>query len=267
MSFVNRLRQSEGLAVVYRRVCNARYGRGWGGFHRDPIYRKLIEELIESLQPTAFVETGTYRGYSTEFVASRFPKLPIYTTEIVEDRYQLTKKQLNRYSNITAELGNSDAVVRKWVAERKPGALPLYFLDAHWETYWPLREELRCITGAGGKAVIVIDDSASMVDVLYNCCRFMAHESCGQCTPCREGTSWMTKILERIRSGHGSSRDLDLLQEVAGSMGIIPGTTICGLADGAAWPVKNAIKKFRPEFEAYIAGGKKSESRVPLGAH
>ena len=97
-----------------------------------------------------------------------------------------------------------------------------------------------------------------MVDVLYNCCRFFAHESCGQCTPCREGTAWMTKILERIRAGHGQLRDLDLLLEVAGSMGIIPGTTICGLADGAAWPVKNAIKKFRPEFEEYIRSGRRS---------
>ncbi|MFL6545986.1 MAG: NADH-quinone oxidoreductase subunit NuoF [Candidatus Udaeobacter sp.] len=112
--------------------------------------------------------------------------------------------------------------------------------------------------GLGTAAVIVIDDQTSMVDVLYNCCRFMSHESCGQCTPCREGTAWMTKILERIRTGHGRLDDLDLLLEVANSMGIIPGTTICGLSDGAAWPVKNAIMKFRPEFEEYIRSGRSS---------
>ncbi len=106
--------------------------------------------------------------------------------------------------------------------------------------------------GLGTAAVVVIDDSVNMVDVLYNCCRFFSHESCGQCTPCREGTNWMTRILHRIRSGEGQQRDLDLLAEVAGSMGIIPGTTICGLSDGAAWPVKNAIKKFRKDFEEYI---------------
>lgn len=106
--------------------------------------------------------------------------------------------------------------------------------------------------GLGTAAVVVIDDSVNMVDVLYNCCRFFSHESCGQCTPCREGTNWMTRILHRIRSGEGQMRDLDLLAEVAGSMGIIPGTTICGLSDGAAWPVKNAIKKFRKDFEDYI---------------
>ena len=112
--------------------------------------------------------------------------------------------------------------------------------------------------GLGTAAVVVVDDQTSMVDVLYNCCRFMSHESCGQCTPCREGTSWMTKILERIRAGRGKLEDIDLLLEVAGSMGIIPGTTICGLSDGAAWPVKNAINKFRPEFEEYIRSGRKS---------
>jgi len=103
-----------------------------------------------------------------------------------------------------------------------------------------------------------VDDQTSMVDVLFNCCRFFAHESCGQCTPCREGTAWMRKILDRVRAGQGQLEDLDLLLEVAGSMGIIPGTTICGLSDGAAWPVKNAIKKFRPEFEEYIRAGRRS---------
>jgi NADH-quinone oxidoreductase subunit F len=112
--------------------------------------------------------------------------------------------------------------------------------------------------GLGTAAVIVIDDHTSMVDVLYNCCRFMAHESCGQCTPCREGTNWMTRILERIRAGKGRLEDIDLLLEVGSSMGIIPGTTICGLADGAAWPVKNAITKFRGEFEEYIRSGRRT---------
>lgn len=123
--------------------------------------------------------------------------------------------------------------------------------------------------GLGTAAAVVIDDQASMVDVLYNSCRFFAHETCGQCTPCREGTTWMTKILHRVRQGQGTLRDLDLLVEVADSMGITPGTTICGLADGAAWPVKNAITKFRPEFEDYI--NQKQTSRDVMaelvGAH
>lgn len=106
--------------------------------------------------------------------------------------------------------------------------------------------------GLGTAAVVVLDETVSIVDFLHNSCRFFAHESCGQCTPCREGTSWALKMLERIKAGHGRLVDLDLLLEIGDSIGIIPGTTICGLADGAAWPIKNAIRKFRDEFEEYI---------------
>jgi len=141
-----------------------------------------------------------------------------------------------------------------------PGGISMGFLSAD-EIDTPLDfagpSRAGCL-GLGTAAVVVVDDQTSMVDVLYNCCRFMSHESCGQCTPCREGTAWMTKILTRIRNGEGKLEDLDLLYEVAASMGIIPGTTICGLADGAAWPVKNAIKKFRGEFEDYITSGQRS---------
>jgi NADH-quinone oxidoreductase subunit F len=98
----------------------------------------------------------------------------------------------------------------------------------------------------------VVDDQTSIVDYLYNTCRFFAHESCGQCTPCREGTTWFYKTIKRIKFGGGRSEDLDILLNLADNMGIIPGTTICGLADGAAWPIKNAVAKFRGELEDYI---------------
>ncbi|SFJ36587.1 NADH-quinone oxidoreductase subunit NuoF [Planctomicrobium piriforme] len=141
-----------------------------------------------------------------------------------------------------------------------PGGISMGFLSAD-ELDLPLDfagpGKAGCL-GLGTAAVVVVDDHTRMVDVLYNCCRFMAHESCGQCTPCREGTSWMVRILDRMRKGQGRKEDLDLLVEVANSMGIIPGTTICGLSDGAAWPVKNAIKKFRAEFESYVTSGEKS---------
>lgn len=150
-----------------------------------------------------------------------------------------------------------------------PGGISMGFMSAM-ELDTPLDfngpGKVGCL-GLGTAAVTVIDDQTSMVDVLFNCARFFAHESCGQCTPCREGTAWMHKILNRIRAGHGELRDLDLLAEVAGSMGIIPGTTICGLSDGAAWPIKNAIKKFRPEFEEYIKSGRRSADPIPAGAH
>jgi NADH-quinone oxidoreductase subunit F len=106
--------------------------------------------------------------------------------------------------------------------------------------------------GLGTAAVVVMDETTSMVDFLLNSCRFFSHESCGQCTPCREGTSWATKMMTRIKHGKGRLADLDLLAEIGETIGITPGTTICGLADGAAWPLKNCIKKFRAELEAYI---------------
>jgi NADH-quinone oxidoreductase subunit F len=121
--------------------------------------------------------------------------------------------------------------------------------------------------GLGTAAVTVIDDETPIVDVLYNICRFFEHESCGQCTPCREGTGWMHKIVDRIRRGQGRFEDLKILEEVADQIGIMPGTTICGLADGAGWPVKNAIRKFRAEFESYIKSGKKTHALQLVGSH
>jgi NADH-quinone oxidoreductase subunit F len=115
--------------------------------------------------------------------------------------------------------------------------------------------------GLGTAAVTVIDDQTSMVDVLHNIARFFQHESCGQCTPCREGTGWMMKMTDRLRRGQGRIEDLNILEEVANSIGIMPGTTICGLADGAGWPIKTAIRKFRSEFEAAVKSGRKSHLR------
>jgi NADH-quinone oxidoreductase subunit F len=103
--------------------------------------------------------------------------------------------------------------------------------------------------GSGG--VIVIDDAQSMVKQIARLARFFAHESCAQCTQCREGTAWTTKILERIRDGHGTMEDLDTLMNLAENM---TGTTICVLSDSCATPVISGIKKFRNEFEALITG-------------
>ncbi len=121
--------------------------------------------------------------------------------------------------------------------------------------------------GLGTAAVTVIDDQTRIVDVLHNICRFFSHESCGQCTPCREGTGWMLKIMERICQGHGRLEDMKILNEIGSTIGTMPGTTICGLADGAGWPVKNAIQKFREEIEGFIKAGQRSEGLVLVGAH
>jgi NADH-quinone oxidoreductase subunit F len=145
-----------------------------------------------------------------------------------------------------------------------PGGISMGLLSAA-ELDTPLDfEALRkpgCL-GLGTAAVTVMDDHTSMVDYLYNTSRFFAHESCGQCTPCREGTGWMYKTIKRIKAGGGRVEDLDILLQLANNLGIIPGTTICGLADGAAWPIKNAITKFRGEFEDYIKANQNSAAAV-----
>ncbi len=121
--------------------------------------------------------------------------------------------------------------------------------------------------GLGTAAVTIFDEETSIADVLHNICRFFEHESCGQCTPCREGTGWMLKIADRLRRGQGRLEDLQILEEVGDKIGIMPGTTICGLADGAGWPVKNAVRKFRMELEQYIRSGQKAKALPVLAAH
>jgi len=129
------------------------------------------------------------------------------------------------------------------------GVMTAAELDTPLDFSGPLK--VGCL-GLGTACIVVLDETYSMVDFLHNSCRFFAHESCGQCTPCREGTHWALGMLDRIKAGRGRIKDLDLLLEIGDSIGIIPGTTICGLADGAAWPIKTAIRKFRDEFEDYI---------------
>ncbi len=104
--------------------------------------------------------------------------------------------------------------------------------------------------GLGTAGMIVMNEHTDMVAALRNCVRFYAHESCGQCTPCREGSGWMAKILNRILDGRGRAKDLDMLMELEKTMGIMPGTTICGLADGTAWATRTFINKFYDEFAA-----------------
>ncbi len=101
--------------------------------------------------------------------------------------------------------------------------------------------------GSGG--FIVMDESTSIVKNLFTFARFYHHESCGQCSPCREGTGWMEKIMRKILAGKGSMSDIDLLWDIQSK---IEGKTICPLGDAAAWPVASAIRHFRSEFEEYI---------------
>lgn len=105
----------------------------------------------------------------------------------------------------------------------------------------------------GSGAVIVIDDSQCMVDMLGVLTHFYHHESCGQCTPCREGTGWLNKIVHSILEGRGRLQDIELLEKVADNM---KGRTICALSDAAALPVLSFVQKFRDEFEFYVREGR-----------
>jgi NADH-quinone oxidoreductase subunit F len=110
--------------------------------------------------------------------------------------------------------------------------------------------------GSGG--VIVVDDAQNLVKFVARAARFFAHESCAQCTQCREGTAWTTKILERIAAGEGTPEDLDTLLAIADNM---TGKTICVLSDSCATPVVSGLKKFRSDFESLIK--KKTHFLVP----
>ncbi|MEM8783265.1 MAG: NADH-quinone oxidoreductase subunit NuoF [Planctomycetota bacterium] len=114
--------------------------------------------------------------------------------------------------------------------------------------------------GLGTACVTVIPEHVSMVAMARNCARFYSHESCGQCTQCREGSKWLYKLLSRMERGDGTTKDLDLLLELASSMGSMPGNNICGLSDGANWAIRTIVNKFWGEFEAVVS----KPSRVSL---
>lgn len=114
-------------------------------------------------------------------------------------------------------------------------------------------------SGLGSGAVIVMDRSTDIIEAIARLARFFKHESCGQCTPCREGTGWMMRLLDRMVVGRAEPGEIDTLFEVSKQ---IEGKTICALGDAAAWPVQGLIRHFRPEIEARIAAYKASRAQV-----
>ena len=111
--------------------------------------------------------------------------------------------------------------------------------------------QLRTMAGSGG--VVVMDDTTDIPRATWRIMKFFAHESCGQCTPCREGCGWLEKVSRRVADGAGHDGDLDLLASIAHG---IAGNTICALGDAAAWPMLGFLTKFRADFEAKIASKK-----------
>ena len=116
-------------------------------------------------------------------------------------------------------------------------------------------------SGLGTAAVIVMDRSTDIVKAIWRLSKFYKHESCGQCTPCREGTGWMMRVMDRLVTGDADPAEIDMLLDVTKQ---VEGHTICALGDAAAWPIQGLIRHFRPEIEARIAH--KRTRRSPIAA-
>jgi NADH-quinone oxidoreductase subunit F len=121
----------------------------------------------------------------------------------------------------------------------------------------------------GSAGIIVLDDTTCMVWLAENLLHFYKHESCGKCTPCREGTDWLHKLLQKIENGEGHTRDIELLLSVSNNIG---GKTLCAFGDAAVTPVLTTIKHFRHEYEAHVREGRCTlqadwRARQPVGAH
>jgi len=111
-------------------------------------------------------------------------------------------------------------------------------------------------SGLGTAAVIVMNNQTDVIDAILRLAKFYKHESCGQCTPCREGTGWMVDLLERMKLGNADFAEIDMLEELSYQ---IEGHTICALGDAAAWPVQGLIRSFRHEIEDRIDSYKAEE--------
>ena len=116
-------------------------------------------------------------------------------------------------------------------------------------------------SGLGTAAVIVMDKSTDIIKAIARLSKFYKHESCGQCTPCREGTGWMMRVMDRMVQGRAEPEEIDTLEQVTRQ---VEGHTICALGDAAAWPIQGLIRHFRPEIEARIARTKSGRTARPL---
>ena len=164
----------------------------------------------------------------------------------VEEAMSIPMRQLieERAGGVCGGWGNLKAVM--------PGGgstpmIPAYQAEEALMDYDSLRD---LKTALGSASVIVMDRDTDLVRAIARLSYFYKHESCGQCTPCREGTGWMWRIMERMASGEAEMREIDMLLDVASE---VEGHTICGLGDFAAWPIQGLFRHFRPEVEARIA--------------
>lgn len=127
-------------------------------FHQDRMYQKLVIKIISRFHASSFVETGTYLGGTTEFIAAKFPALPVFTCETNNAVFQPAVKRLKKYPNVTVVEQSSNKFIRNAIDTGILGPLPVFFLDAHWYDYWPLQDEVEMITSGLFRCIMIIDD-------------------------------------------------------------------------------------------------------------
>jgi NADH-quinone oxidoreductase subunit F len=173
----------------------------------------------------------------------------------VEEAMSIPLKQLleEHAGGVRGGWGNLKAII--------PGGSSVRMIPAHEaETALMDFDSLAALkSGLGTAAVIVMDQSTDLIRAIARLSYFYKHESCGQCTPCREGTGWMWRVMERMATGEADHKEIDLLLDVASQ---VEGHTICGLGDAAAWPIQGLIRHFRGEIEQRI-----DRYRAAKGAH
>lgn len=131
-------------------------GNASNAFHGDEQWKTMVKKITDAVSPTSVVETGTYKGDTTEYLAKISPN-PIFTCEVIGMYRRESKRRLKPYKQVNLLRGSSAALIQKLVAGKQLGGIPLFFLDAHWYGYWPLKDEMEIISRLP-KAVIMIDD-------------------------------------------------------------------------------------------------------------
>ena len=189
-----------------------------------------------------FAGFGTERSTGTKlFAASGHVNRPC----VVEDAIGIPMRQLieDYFGGVRGGWGNLKAVV--------PGGISMPMIPAAEaeEAIMTFEDLAARKSGLGTGTMIVMDKDADLVKAIARAAYFYKHESCGQCTPCREGTGWMWRVMERMVTGEAEMSEIDLLLDVASQ---VEGHTICGLGDAAAWPIQGLFRHFRPEVEARI---------------
>ena len=127
------------------------------GFHGNKILISLIDQFIKTFKCSSFVETGTYTGLTTKLVAIKYPNLPVFTSEVNEIYFKRADRFLKAFKNIAAFNESSEIVIKKLIEQSKLGDLPLFFLDAHWYDFWPLKDEMKIISELD-RFIVIVDD-------------------------------------------------------------------------------------------------------------